>query len=422
MKTINTLCVLLLTGAMMTGCSKDDAIESTTAPEAAKTYFLSVNASKGSDDNTTRALTLNGKKLEATWATTEHVYVMEGTTLLGGSLSPDRAGSNARLNGEITGLTGSLPQDLTLLFPRSTWSYTGQIGTLPDIAAKFDYATATANVDQIDGSHITATSDVTFSNEQAIVKFILQNGSGTAISASSLRISSSGLKTGKEDTGDITITPTSATSEIHAALRGISGKALTLTATVGGDIYVYQKTSATTFTHGKYYAITVKMHQVAYPVALSAVTTDYIGSVVGANGNVYPTAAAATAASTSAVAMIAYVSGTGHGLAIALNDESGIMGQDAAITAASGHAAVTGATWKLPTLVDWTYMLTGCTDFIGLNSKLGSASGTAVEADYYWSQDVVDDDEGYCVDLHGDPVSSQQYKTAPQRVRACLSF
>ena len=66
-----------------------------------------------------------------------------------------------------------------------------------------------------------------------------------------------------------------------------------------------------------------------YPIALSAVTSSYVGSVVTTDGNVYATVAAASAASKTAVAVIAYVgtagsvdasSGTYKGLAVALSD------------------------------------------------------------------------------------------------------
>jgi hypothetical protein len=78
---------------------------------------------------------------------------------------------------------------------------------------------------------------------------------------------------------------------------------------------------------GKIYNIT--RSALTYPIALSAVTSSYVGSVVTTDGNVYATVAAASAASKTAVAVIAYVgtagsvdasSGTYKGLAVALSD------------------------------------------------------------------------------------------------------
>ena len=78
-----------------------------------------------------------------------------------------------------------------------------------------------------------------------------------------------------------------------------------------------------------------------YPVALSAVTSSYVGSVITSDGYVYATASDASAASKTAVAMIAYVgsdsgeaSPYNHGLALALNDANG--GNNCAWTTSSG--------------------------------------------------------------------------------------
>ena len=95
----------------------------------------------------------------------------------------------------------------------------------------------------------------------------------------------------------------------------VDGKAITLT------------TSSKQLAAGHVYNIT--RSALIYPVALSAVTRAYVGSVVTTDGNVYATAAAATAANETAVAIIAYVGSAGSvedsnasykGLAIAMDD------------------------------------------------------------------------------------------------------
>ena len=425
------LSILLIIGLALTACSSDDNVVEQKTLEPGKTYYLTVDATKGSDA-TTRALTLSGSKLTPTWATTEHVYV-KGSTWATGSLSPDANAATARLNGAITGITGGLPQDLTLQFPQQTWSYTGQVGTIADIAAKYDYATATAHITAIDGTNITASSAVTFTNQQAIVKFTLQdkNNGNAAINATSLRISANGLKTSDTETGDITITPASATSEIFAALSGISSTNVTLTAVAGGKTYVYNK-SGVSFDNGGYYEITVKMHEATEGTELANVTTDYIGWVVGQDGKVYSTADKATAAGTTAVAMVAYVgsaSNCTHGLAVALADESD-MNHSSAITAVEAKTAVTNGTWRLPTLVDWQYILIGCgngasysstpgTVGIGtLNAKLASV-GNILQNTYYWSS----------IDTYSPYFSGTNVNLAftgdaqlLHNVRACLAF
>ena len=78
---------------------------------------------------------------------------------------------------------------------------------------------------------------------------------------------------------------------------------------------------------GKIYNIT--RSALTYPIALGDATSDYVGSVVTTDGNVYATVAAASAASKTAVAVIAYVGTAGSvdasspsykGLAVALSD------------------------------------------------------------------------------------------------------
>ena len=425
---------------MLTACSSDDIPSADpNKMEAGKTYTMTVNASKGGDEggdaSRRRALVIDGKTIQATWATTENVYVKYESNWFTGSLRPGANAATAVLNGGISiGMDVPIPADLTLQFPRQEMTYTGQKGTLTDIATNFDYATATAHIDKISGSGISAVSPVTFENQQAIVRFNLQNTSGAALNASSLRISATGLKKSGSETGDITVTPAAATNEIFAALSGISGAQVMLTATVGSDIYLYRRNNVT-FAHEQFHNITVKMHQVTYPKALAEVTEDYIGSVVGQNGQVYATPVAAAAAGTTAVAMIAYVgsaSDSSHGLAIALADESVEKNQADAITAAAGHTAVSGGTftWRLPSVKDWQYMIIGCNgtaytdkattiDYTCMNAKLATM-GTALENNVgYWSSN-----DGYSPLFKGTLVDLTETRetTLNANVRACLAF
>ena len=70
--------ILLLATVLTTfaACSSDDAATGQQVPatDAPKTYTMTVTASKG-DDATTRALSIDDKTLNATWAAGEHVAV-----------------------------------------------------------------------------------------------------------------------------------------------------------------------------------------------------------------------------------------------------------------------------------------------------------------------------------------------------------
>ena len=268
---------MLLTASLaMAACSSDDR---DTEP-VRKTYTLTVNATKGVNDDannaTTRALTLDGSTLNASWATTEEVFV-EGTNngptinfWFKGSIKPQTAGVSTVLSGTIslpdgTSYTsiqeaiGTISVPLNLQFPRSgDLDYTGQKGTLADIAAKYDYATATIKVN-VDNDRIVVidASTVKFENQQAIVKFTLKTSDGTALlSPTALTI----------EYGDSNLSmsfpaetyATNGEGVIYVAIPGDASKKLTLTATVGSDSYTFTK-SGVTFDNGQYYAIGLKM-------------------------------------------------------------------------------------------------------------------------------------------------------------------
>ncbi len=275
-KDIRTLAALLIASATFVACSSDDNIANENQQPVNPTgkYTLTINASK-SDRANTRALTLdettNPNTLTASWATSENVYVQKSGTWASGSLKPQANGAEATLKGELSGISIAADDVLTLQFPRSgARDYTGQVGTLDDIAAKYDYATATVEVEGVSGTgNIIPKSETTaFASQQAIVKFtLLDKADGTTpLCATKLVVN--------DGTTDYTIIPDpafAAPDELFVAIPGFSDKTVTLNATVDGNTYTYER-SAVTFTNGKYYEITVKMSKV---VDLSKLTGNY---------------------------------------------------------------------------------------------------------------------------------------------------
>ena len=189
----------------------------------------------------------------------------------------------------------------------------------------------------------------------------------------------------------------------------------------------------------KFRKVEVKKSAAPRPLA-EAVAAD-LGKIAGADGNIYDTKAAAEAANTTAVAMIAYVgtaSDCAHGLAIALADESGTKDFGAAGTACSGKAAVTGGTWRLPSIKDWQYMFIGCgasgsysdnpssMSYSGLASKLTTAQGDALQPGYYWSStEYFPGTDAWDVSFDGSSNASfgpENESIDSPRVRACLAF
>ncbi len=268
MKKVMTLTGRLIMAATLTmgitACSSsEDAIEQQPQQSAMGTYTMTIKASKGNGNATTRALTLSDKTLTATWATSEHVYVKKGSTWATGSLVPDANDATANLSGELSGVEIAAGDKLTLQFPKTgDISYAGQKGTLSNIAQNYDYAKADITVASVTNGNINVSGTTTFTNQQAIVKFTLikKSDGTTKLSPTALTVS--------DGTGDIaTLTdvpadtysdPNNGAGVLYVAIPGFSDKTITLTATVGDEVYIYTK-SNTSFSNGQYYEVTVKM-------------------------------------------------------------------------------------------------------------------------------------------------------------------
>ena len=257
--TIHAMAALLV--AALAACSgDDDQLVAFEGSPLEKEYTLSVETAKGIGavvgdlQSQTRALTQSGSTLAASWATTDRVYVQKSGTWATGSLQPQYAGATATLKGSLTGVTINADDVLTLQFPKSgTPDYSGQKGTLADIAANYDYATATATVRAVSGGNVAADA-ATFTNQQAIVRFTLLDAADgtTPINATSLTVS--------DGTNTYTVNPDAATNELYVAMPGFSGRTVTLKATTDLSFYKFEKTSVT-FTNGQYYEVTVKMEE-----------------------------------------------------------------------------------------------------------------------------------------------------------------
>ena len=224
-------------------------------------------------------------------------------------------------------------------------------------------------------------------------------------------------------TQDYTVTPASATSELYVALPAVSGQTVSFSAT-GSDSKTYTcSKDGVTFAAAKYYQSTLKM--AAYK-QLSAATAEDIGKVVGQDGNIYDTKAAATAAGTQAVAMIAYV-GNGEGLALALTDEGGMTWSTAKSTCEGKNTslAVTGGTWMLPSQDQWKAMFKAFggneAKCDGLNTALATAGDELKKDGSYWSSTPYDGGRAWYARLIDAQwrFDSMDYSL---RVRACLSF
>jgi hypothetical protein len=157
------------------------------------------------------------------------------------------------------------------------------------------------------------------------------------------------------------------------------------------------------------------------------ITVDDLGKVIGADSKIYANADAATAAGTTAVAMICYVS-DGHGLALAMADEDN-MSWDDAISACSNKnttTPVTGCTWKLATSKEWSNMI-NVAGYTVLRDGFSSVGGTnllgSTKTAYYWSSSL-DNIQGdpWFYDFNIGFWHADMKDLYSNNVRACLAF
>ena len=242
---IRTMATLLIAGTAFVSCNKE--IE-----PVAGTFTMTVKAAKG--DNATKALSLDGTTLTASWAQGESVTVYNVTRNadLEGSLVAQGDGASTVLTGNLSGEIAK-GDVLTLKFLNPDYSM--QEGTLEYIAANCDYAEATVTVASVANGKITTTGDAVFENQQAIVKFTLKNSDGTeTLSASQLVVA--------VGNNSYTVTTASTTGELYVAIPGFSGQDITLTATDGVSNYFYTKSNVS-FSAGQYYTIEVRLELVS---------------------------------------------------------------------------------------------------------------------------------------------------------------
>lgn len=278
MKKIIMAAILFAANIVFISCSND--IEQEFRPVGkgeSGLWTVLIPATKGNSNM--RGLSLSGSTLNASWKTTEHVYVKNktrGNTIDANTLSPDANASSANLVGTLDGEYAA-GDNLELMFPSSTVSYAGQVGTLEDIAAKYDYAKASMTVNSASAGVLTFTSaSANFVNQQAICKFTFEDYGGNPLNPTSVVISASNLVG-----GPLTITPDGSTNEIYVAMSNTNQsnkETYSFVATVGG--VQYQGWKKAKIENGNYYSTTVTLASVIDLSTLTANRTIDIDAVL----------------------------------------------------------------------------------------------------------------------------------------------
>ena len=260
---------LLVAGVAMTGCKNSEKNEPE-QPKQVKTYKMSIQVSKGTDDPVNgprRVLGLDGSTLNATWAAGEQVRVYNETEdeYLDGYLTPSEpGGASTTLTGTLTGSVNAGDKvRLEFLSP----SYSSQAGTLAYISANCDYAIAEhIEVESAENGIISTDGTATFVNQQAVVRFRLIHKGDNPLNVTEFVITAG--------SNTYTITPASATNVLYVAIPGYIG-GMTFTATDGTNNYTHTKAVADLY-NGRYYTTEIDMDLVPVilgPYSVSGTTT-----------------------------------------------------------------------------------------------------------------------------------------------------
>ena len=403
-------------------CSNDDN-DIQTPGQPAKAKGIPFTATISIDNSAaTRAITENGTTLETSWAAGDKVALIHngvndemevesvsgGVATITGTITGSPSGGDAVTiiypSDAADGTTGNVKADV---LAAQNGTLTGTGGT--SIAEKYDVRKGTGTLNS-DGSSLSG--NVSLTNQNAIFKLTLKDIEGANdVSATSVKIYN------QENTLLTTIIPASGYEKVMYVALPTTATTLKFSVTDGTTNY-FNMASGLSLA-AKYYQSTIKLATV--------------GHVIAANGKCYKDASAATGASTTAVAMIAYVgSGTDnatyqHGLAIALSDE-GEMFWSTAKSTCEGKTAVSGAAWLLPSQDQWKAMFKANggseSSYSGLNSALATAGGNSSELlGSYWSSTETGGSTAYFVRIFGDTANfMSDGKASDYGVRACLAF
>ena len=199
--------------------------------------------------------------------------------------------------------------DATITSDDATIDYTGlfgsQNGNLTTLGTNYDLAVFDGS---LSGTDLPASASLL--NPLAVCALTLKDGgSDITSSVTSLNVS--------DGTNTYHVTP-SGLSEIYVAMKPVASQKIAFTAATGSKTYFKTTASAQTLAASTLYNnISVSMVELT------------LGKIIGADGNIYADADAATTAGTTALAKIAYLGSDAetsttynHGLALALSDVS----------------------------------------------------------------------------------------------------
>ena len=230
---------LMTAGVLTTSCSNDDAAIEKPTEQTAKGNML-FTATIAPKDGTTRSVNADGV---TTWVENEQIAVYYQKT--DDSYATATANVDAVNGGKAT-ISAMLSNakngsEVKFVYPASIANATGddidatklaaQHGTIADISANFDAATATATL-ATNGTTCGTTADISFTNQVVIGKFTPTYGGNNIDEITTLTVT--------DGTNTYTVTPTSGkfgTTGIYVAMLPVADQEVIITAQTASQNY-----------------------------------------------------------------------------------------------------------------------------------------------------------------------------------------
>ena len=297
-----TLAAVLAASAAMTGCSSEQQMEDVTARQQLKgeTYRAVITVTKPGFDNTTRTITQDGNALVTSWLAGEKVYAYVGddaATELAYSVTDadidQENNQKATLHMNFTKEGGFQTGDQIMLYylkPKAGYDdYSGQKGTLADIAQNFDRMktaiVVTAVIPGTDSDNLLATTTANFARRQAITKFTIKKKSGESVE--DLNVKANEPLNIKYNDVTVDVTPESNTNEIYVALPATGSETAYRFESTGEDTKKYGSSKDVNLVNGSYYTATLQMGRDAGKMELS-LPDEGAGSYTGEPYSIFP--------------------------------------------------------------------------------------------------------------------------------------
>ncbi len=293
-----TLAAVLTASAALTSCSNELQVENELVQEGIselKSYTVVIHATKPDNDALTRAISEEGGgALSTSWAAGEKVYAYKAdngdpveVTLTAGDIDPTDS-KKATLKFNFGETTFAVNDQIVLYYQKEKENYgdySGQTGTLDDIAANYDRMKATVTVQAVNPSgEILSTTPANFVRQQAITKFTVKKKADD----SNLAIDPLSIK--ENALGTLSIDPASARSVIWVALPGRASSAPTDKKTykfeTTAESKQYGVSKSVDLVNNKYYTATLTMGRDIQKITVTGLPagSPYTGAAVNVTG------------------------------------------------------------------------------------------------------------------------------------------